>query len=343
MTRRTILHLCDDQTAGGVTRVLEHLTTCPIIAASGDSHITKFISRGTARLGRLKADVIVSHLSVSWRMLPTHITLRATNPTTPLVHVEHSYTQSFLDNNVRHEGRFKTLLRTVYALYDRIIAVSFAQGRWLTDARLVRPRLLDVIQSTTSYKDLRALPARSGPARILALIGRLDRQKGFDTAITAFRQTPNPKLRLRIYGNGPEKNNLTQLALGDARISFEGHHSDPCEIYGSVDAVLMPSRREAFGLVAAEALAARRVVLAHKVDGLADHAECGAIMLASEDPVVWAHAIENLTHTAPKLDASHASATTPEQIFAAAWEHLIDTLCHPSKVPTKHEYNVLAT
>jgi len=49
-------------------------------------------------------------------------------------------------------------------------------------------------------------------------IGRLDRQKGFDTLIEAFRQTRNPNVALHIYGEGEEGLALRALAEGDPRI-----------------------------------------------------------------------------------------------------------------------------
>lgn len=334
MSSKTIIHLCDDQTSGGVTRVLEHIQSCPIIRASGDHHITKFVKRGSTKIGRLNADVIVSHLSVSWRTLPGHVVLRALNPNTPMIHVEHSYTEAFVARNVLRKARFNTLLRSAYALYDKVVAVSFAQGRWLATAGLVRPSQLGVIQSTVSHDDMRATPAPKGETRVFGAIGRLDHQKGFDTLIDAFKDVTIPNVKLRIYGTGPEEENLKRLAQDDPRISFEGHRSDASGIYGEIDAVLMPSRWEAYGLVAAEALAAKRPVLAQSVDGLVDHVEFGARLVSSRDIEAWTDAIDAAARKRIAIVATCNVAQLPEQRFANAWSKLIKDLCDELYLPT---------
>ena len=333
MARKTIIHLCDDQTSGGVTRVLEHIKTCPLIAASGDRHVTKFVRRGSTKIGNLNADVIVSHLSVSWRTLAGHVVLRALNPNTPMIHVEHSYTEGFVTHNVRRKARFNTLLRTAYALYDKVVAVSFAQGRWLATAGLVRPAQLCVIQSTVSYDDMRAIPAPTGNTRIFGAIGRLDRQKGFDTLIEAFKKVNAPNVELRIFGTGPEEENLKRFAQDDPRISFRGHRTSAGEIYGEIDAVLMPSLWEAYGLVAAEALAAKRPVLAQSVDGLLDHVEFGARLVASEESAAWADAINAAARKNATISTTCDTAQTAEQKFAAAWAKQIKDICGELDAP----------
>ncbi|WP_424939820.1 glycosyltransferase [Aliiroseovarius sp. S253] len=334
MFRKTIIHLCDDQTSGGVTRVLEHIQSCPIIRASGDRHIVKFVKRGSTKIGRLNADVIVSHLSVSWRTLPGHVVLRALNPNTPMIHVEHSYTEAFVARNVLRKARFNTLLRSAYALYDKVVAVSYAQGRWLATAGLVRPSQLGVIQSTVSYDTMRAIPAPKGETRVFGAIGRLDHQKGFDTLISAFKNVTTPNAKLRIYGTGPEEENLKRLAQDDPRISFEGHHSDACRIYGEIDAVLMPSRWEAYGLVAAEALTAKRPVLAQAVDGLVDHVEFGAHLVNSSDIEAWTVAIDTAARKKIAIVATCNVTQSPEKNFATAWSKLVKDLCGELDTPS---------
>lgn len=333
MSNKTIIHLCDDQTSGGVTRVLEHIQSCPIIRASGDRHITKFVKRGSTKIGRLNADVIVSHLSVSWRTLPGHVVLRALNPNTPMIHVEHSYTEAFVARKVLRKARFNSLLRSAYALYDKVVAVSYAQGRWLATAGLVRPSQLGVIQSTVSYDHMRAMPAPKGATRVFGAIGRLDHQKGFDRLIDAFKDVAIPDVELRIYGTGPEEENLKRLAQDDPRISFKGHRSDASNIYGEIDAVLMPSRWEAYGLVAAEALAAKRPVLAQSIDGLIDHVEFGARLVPSEESADWTDAINAAASRNATIAITCDIAQTAEQKFAAAWSKQVKDICGELDAP----------
>jgi len=275
-----VLHLVDDTTAGGVMRVLDFLRTDGDLAQTAD-HVVIPVKRG-AILGSLgPAQVIVSHLAVSWRSLPSLVALRVTYARTPLVHVEHSYTQGFMVHNVPSTRRFKSLLKLAYSIFDRIVCVSNGQTNWMLSSRLVPTDKVSTIQSCVDLTAFRALPAPTGPARVFGAIGRLDEQKGFDTLIKAFRQCPDPDIQLQIIGEGTQEPALKTLAGADTRIIFRGFQSDPVTTLADVDVVLMPSRWEAYGLVAVEALAAGRRLLCNDIDGLSVHARHCGVMINS--------------------------------------------------------------
>lgn len=327
MTRMRVLHLVDDTTAGGVMRVLEHITTSAGMARLA-CHSFRVIDRRRLTIGRMDADVIVSHLSISWRGLPLLLALRAANAGAALIHVEHSYTECFVASNVSHPGRFASLLRTAYALFDRVVAVSHAQGRWLSARGYVNPGALEVIQSCADMSAFRAIDPPTGPVRVIGAIGRLDRQKGFDTLITAFRNSADQNIALRIYGEGREEATLMRLAGGDARIHFMGYAPDPVSAMAEVDAVAMPSRWEAYGLVAIEALSAGRVLLVNAVDGLTDHAALGAHVVPTPSVDSWSHAIDQLVaghlrSVSPREDLDEG---TLEASFEKKWEKLLVSL-----------------
>ena len=287
-----VVHLIDDTTAGGVMRVLDHLTGSPELAKDAD-HQVQTVTRGRVSLQRIKADVIVSHLSISWRTLPALMALRTRHPFTKLIHVEHSYTSGFVQHNVSNKRRFFTLLRTGFRLFDNVVAVSKGQAKWLKAEGLVDTPELTVIPSYVDLTPFDALPSRTGPVKHFGAIGRLDRQKGFDVLISAFQRVEGEDLRLSIFGQGPEEANLRSLARNDQRIIFKGFAETPTAPYQSVDAVLMPSRWEAYGLVAIEALAARRALICNKIDGLQDHAEFGAQMATVHDVEGWTSKIND--------------------------------------------------
>ena len=323
MTRPRILHLVDDATAGGVMRVLDYLVTSPELAEQAD-HTLRHVPRGSLRLGRLDADMIVSHLAVSWRTLPMLALLRLRNPHARLVHVEHSYTESFVAHCVRRKGRFALLLRTAYNLFDRVVAVSEAQGEWLVRSGAVPPHRLSVIPSCVDLTDFRNLPRRSGPVRAFGAIGRLDPQKGFDTLIAAFRTIPRSDLSLHIYGEGPEEARLRSIASGDTRIVFEGRADTPSDAFAAVDAVAMPSRWEAYGLVAIEARAAGRALLVQAVDGLTDHLQLGAHTAKNRTSAAWVELIQAVAAGAPEPPASDPmSVYQLDERFLRAWNELV--------------------
>jgi glycosyltransferase involved in cell wall biosynthesis len=336
MTKPTFVHLIDDTTPGGVMRLLDHIQTSPDMARNGH-HSLRVVKRGTLSMRRIKADIIVSHLVVSWRSLPALLSLRALNAGTPMIHVEHSYTQGFSAHNVPHRKRFLNLLRIGYSGFDHLVAGSHAQARWMFRHRLADLGALSVIPPVVGLGAFAQLTAAPPQARIFGVIGRLHQQKGFDLAIQAFRSLQDPELRLHLYGEGPEEQALRALAQGDTRIRFMGHAPDPVQAMQAVDAVLMPSRWEAYGLVAIEARMAGRPVLVSGVDGLGDQAQEGAIRVHVQNAEAWANAISALARDgAPALPRPDPAVA--EQDFAARWSAVFQRL-----MPRPEGAQVLAT
>ena len=171
----------------------------------------------------------------------------------------------------------------------------------------------------------RALAAPVGPVRVIGAIGRLDDQKGFDILVRAFRRTTNPGIALHIYGEGAQEGRLRALAEDDPRILFKGFAPEPVAAMAAVDAVAMPSRWEAYGLVAIEALAAQRPLLVNGIDGLSDHVPNGARQVAGQDVQSWQEALETLTDVnAPASQTLAENSASPERVFETAWVALLN-------------------
>ncbi|WP_095589968.1 glycosyltransferase [Actibacterium ureilyticum] len=340
MTRLpTILHLIDDTTPGGVMRVLGHLASCPRLAVGG-CHVVRSVSRGGA-LPRVQADIAVSHLALGWRGLLRLVAFRHRHAGMPMVHVEHSYTPAFATQNVPARRRFLTMLRTGYAQFDAVVAVSPAQADWLRAQGLVPPGALRMIRSAVDLSAFRAMRPPSGGGRHIGAIGRLDRQKGFDILIPAFRLITDPQARLTLFGAGPEAARLHAMAAGDARIGFHGLVKTPASAMASVDAVAMPSRWEAYGLVALEARAARRPLALAAVDGLSDHAGPGVAMVPGGSVADWARALRQLMN-APPPPAPRGTLSLVEADFARAWQGVIDDLLARRARPARNTDDLAA-
>ncbi|GAA2032809.1 glycosyltransferase family 4 protein [Agromyces tropicus] len=95
--------------------------------------------------------------------------------------------------------------------------------------------------------------------RYLLAVGRLGRVKGFDLLVAAMDGVDlDPDVRLVVVGDGPERERLEALAadrgLGD-RVEFAGRlqPADVADAMAGAIAVVVPSRMEAFGIVALEA------------------------------------------------------------------------------------------
>lgn len=105
--------------------------------------------------------------------------------------------------------------------------------------------------------------------------GRLTHKKGFDLLLNALAQTGAQDIDLIIAGDGEEQQALKQQAhqLGlERKVHFRGK-ADPEQIVRLLNGcrfVVVPSRCEPFGIVALEALAAGKPLLATKAGGLAE-------------------------------------------------------------------------
>ena len=272
-----IVHLVDDTTSGDLTSYLDFVASDPGMRRLG-THRIMAVPRHRPASQPIHADIIVSHLTITWRGLPGLMSLRSRCAGVPIFHVEHNYSAGFVAANVTLRPRVHAMLRCAYPLFDRVVAVSATQGSWLVERGLVVKEALAVIPPCKDLSPFRALPAPVGPVRTIGALGRFDRQTGFDLLIAAVRALPNPDLRLRLVGDGPERPTLEAMALGDPRISFPT--SDPAAALRDIDAVAMPSRWEPHGLRALEARAAGRPVLASGIDGLCDQADAGATLVA---------------------------------------------------------------
>ena len=108
----------------------------------------------------------------------------------------------------------------------------------------------------------------------LVVVSRLDYVKGVDVALKALdilRRKGLHHVGLVVVGDGPEAGKLRRLAaeLGvDGLVEFTGFRADVERLIAAADIVLVPSRYEPFGMVAAEAAAASKPVVASRVGGL---------------------------------------------------------------------------
>ncbi|GAA4224140.1 hypothetical protein GCM10022290_26820 [Sagittula marina] len=326
-----IAHLVDDTTAGGVTRYLAFLQDTPALTTHME-HQVVVVPRNRPSGVPDDVDMIVSHLSVSWSGLPGLIALRARYSSVPMVHVEHSYSEAFSAINVTARGRFHRLLRTAYALFDRVVAVSEAQAAWMARNDLVRRHMLDVITPMTDLGGLATVVAPLGPIRHFGAVGRFDQQKGFDILIQAFRAVDDPHLTLTLFGEGEERGHLEHLADGDARIRFAGFAANPAEAYGSCDVILMPSRWEPYGLVAIEANVAGRVVVMSAVDGLRDQSARGNVVVSDHCCEGWQDALSSIA-LSPAQTVDRPVPASLADANIGAWSALCDkVLTHTRKM-----------
>jgi D-inositol-3-phosphate glycosyltransferase len=149
-----------------------------------------------------------------------------------------------------------------------------------------------------------------GPGRLLLFVGRLERLKGVEIAIRALallRDRDHDDLRLVVLGEdsreGDESEKERLKAAASAlgvrdRVDFLGsvaHHELPY-FYAAADVCVMPSYSESFGLVALEAQACGRPVVASGVAGLRSvvRDEVSGYLIDGHDPAVYSERIGRL-------------------------------------------------
>ncbi|MCG8407504.1 MAG: glycosyltransferase family 4 protein, partial [Phycisphaerales bacterium] len=238
---KAIVHLTDDESIGGISRMLSHINDCPELAACGHHHIVA-VQRGQLSLPPIRADIIVSHLSISWANMPLLTELRARHPETRIIHIEHSYCERFLSANVSQRERFDTLLRAAYSLFDRVVCVSGPQHDWMLRKGYCEPLQLLCIPSCVDLSPFFGIDAPRPEGKVvIGALGRLSVQKGFDILLQAFWEAGRNDLELHIYGDGPSRLDLENIAANSDNVTFHGETDNPVAAIRACHAVAMPS------------------------------------------------------------------------------------------------------
>jgi glycosyltransferase involved in cell wall biosynthesis len=334
-----VVHLIDDVNTGGVTKVASDMAR-----ALGPGFDIRVMPVATAwKLPpRLDADIVVVDFTMSWAKLAFLLALRLARPSRSLVVVEHSYCAAYERLKVEARTRFRTLLRLSYRFADRVVAVSEGQAGWLRAARLVNVGRLVVIPQALDLAALETLPAPSVWHTLrLGAYGRYVPQKGFDQLIAAMRLVPPEIATLRLAGYGEDEAYLRAMARDLPHVSLAEPFEGPAGFLADVDVVVVPSRWEPYGLVAQEARAAGRPVIASGVDGLVEQVTSGLGMLVPpEDPPELAAAIVQMAaiDRAAMGAAARASVAGLYTSKLAAWRGLLETLAvsHFAKAQSVH-------
>jgi glycogen(starch) synthase len=136
----------------------------------------------------------------------------------------------------------------------------------------------------------------------LLCVGRLDRQKGTDVAISAMSELPDATLEIVGSGDAGYQRELAdqieRLELSDrVRILGQLGQAALADRYANADAVVFPVRwEEPFGLVPLEAMAAGKPVVATARGGAAEYLrdEENALVVPADDPSAVARAVIRL-------------------------------------------------
>ncbi len=206
-----------------------------------------------------------------------------------------------------HKNAFKRWL--FRAVVKRAVCVTACSGALLNQAIEIEPDLEPIGQIIHNGVDIelfRNPPTFNYARSYIAGIGQLAYHKGFDIVIEAFTQVAakHPNIDLLIAGRGPDQAELESLiqSLGmEDRIKLIGRldKAGVASFMRHSLFVTMPSRREPFGIVALEGMAAGKIVLATPVGGLPEFANTSVNRLVEPDVAQWILGLDDLLANDP--------------------------------------------
>lgn len=182
----------------------------------------------------------------------------------------------------------------------------------------------------------RGIPA---DAFLFGCISRIDPQKNQALLIRAFNRIGKLHPRAHLLVSGPETlpgygDQLRRLASGGGlaeRIHFAGPVEPESDahagLFDALDVFVLPSRHEPFGIVALEAWAARKPLIASKVGGLRHFVKDGenGLAIESADEEGLARAMERFLHE-PALAEELATAGRRLVESTYSWKQVVADL-----------------
>jgi glycosyltransferase involved in cell wall biosynthesis len=243
--------------------------------------------------------------------------------------------------NTVHSSRVRSqedraLLRALTPSMDRLVAVSRSIMRKLAaDGRVGPP--VELVYNGVDLKRYDqqeaccTLPEEYGfepGSPMVGVVARLEPEKGHPTLLEAWPLVLErvPEARLLIIGEGSRRDALeaqareldllgqecsgdacvgTRHARPGARVVFTGLRDDVPAVTAALDVAVLPSYREAQGLVILEAMALSRPVVASRVGGIPEMIEDGVtgLLVPPRDPEALAAAITRLLLDHPLADS----------------------------------------
>jgi glycosyltransferase involved in cell wall biosynthesis len=237
----------------------------------------------------------------------------------PIVTTEHD---PFELTGIKGIIKRKTLAKT-----DQIIAISMDNVRQLSEyGEYVKNRLNCVnngieIDRFLDNKDSASLNVQKGDL-VITCIAELHERKGHKYLIEAFKklQTEMPMLHLFLIGKGPNEAHLKSVYGNVTNLHFLGWREDIPQILKMTDVFVLPSLREAFGLVLLEAMASGVAVVATDNGGTKDIIEDGksGFLVPPENSDRLADAIRTLIHNPEqKKDMEKIALERVKTLFTA--------------------------
>lgn len=219
------------------------------------------------------------------------------------------YVVSTIHSSRVRSAEDRAVMRRLTPEMDRVIAVSRAieqklieEGRTGTEVSVIYNGVdlqrYDHQAPCCTLREEYGLPAE-GP--IVGVVARLESEKGHPTLLDAWPAVlaAQPTATLLIVGEGSRREELEAQARAleiAERVVFTGRREDVPAVTAALDVAVLPSYREAQGLVILEAMALGRPVVATRVGGIPEMVEDGVtgLLVPAHDSQALAAAIVRL-------------------------------------------------
>jgi L-malate glycosyltransferase len=190
----------------------------------------------------------------------------------PIIFTVHGYHGGFYKLNYKLSSFINNILA------KEVITVSKAEKKLLLNTGIKEKKLNLIYNGVsipgTDAKNMNIATKKS--KLIIGTVARLERVKGINYLIKAFKKIYKPGLHLLINGSGSEEENLKEivrkLAIED-NVSFTGYVNNVHDYFNIMDIFVLPSLLEPFGLVCVEAMAHKLPVIASETGGIPEIVE----------------------------------------------------------------------
>ncbi len=218
-----------------------------------------------------RPDIVHMHSTFAGMVLRPVLKLFA--PRTRIIYCPHGWAFSRETSALSHLAT-KTMERFLAPLCDRIVCISGSEKMAAVAVGIPSAKLALVRSGISAGRSVDPSASWNDARTKVLFVGRLDRQKGYDLLIEAARRLES-KVHVRLIGSAVVGSE-TAMDL-PANVEMLGWQSrDAIEAQLDLaDVAIIPSRWEGFGLVALEAMRARKPVVAFAIGALPEIVEDG--------------------------------------------------------------------
>jgi glycosyltransferase involved in cell wall biosynthesis len=206
-------------------------------------------------------------------------------------------------------GKASWLLRQFSKMVDKVTAISPNVERYLLETARIERRKVELISNGVPSPSIVSLQEKAVFRReigidqesvVVGFVGRFfNDHKRMTDLLDAISLVNEERIVLLMVGDGRDRilveEKIDQLGVSN-RVKLVGYQSNTSRYYSVMDIFCIPSAREGFGLVAAEAMLHRLPVIASRVGGLMDVVvdQQTGFLVPPLDPATMAHRLRQL-------------------------------------------------